>query len=391
MTGEGRQMVTEAKEQGRDTLRLRRLLMAAGGAAALCALAWTARDAGLLRLDPVPFALIYGLWMAGFVAAVALQVSGRNRGLRDPSLTLPLVLWAGLGFLVSMLLAPALTPTIYLGLVVIGLFGAFRFSNARYVGVNLGLAAGAGLVHAVQRLLWPELASGTAATIGFAGYLVAMTLITLVGLEMAAFRRVLTERNNELTLAFERLRDMAIRDELTGIHNRRFLMDVLHQQKALVDRGEHRFSVCYMDLDHFKRVNDVFGHAKGDMVLKQFAEIAADAVRDVDYVARVGGEEFVLVLVGTPKDNAHIVAERIRKQMARLSISDLIPDFRISASCGITEYAKGESVEATLDRADAALYRAKRGGRDQVVVVDADDTPEPEAREDVTGGEGGIA
>ncbi|MDZ7827898.1 MAG: GGDEF domain-containing protein [Gammaproteobacteria bacterium] len=166
---------------------------------------------------------------------------------------------------------------------------------------------------------------------------------------------------------------MTIRDELTGLHNRRHLMEVLARLDAEARRDPgHRFALCFVDLDHFKRVNDVFGHGRGDEILKRFAAIARDAVREVDHVVRLGGEEFVLVLVGAGEDDARLVAERIRVRLAALSVSERIPDFRISASFGVTGHRPGEHFETTLNRADHALYEAKRGGRDRLVVAVAD-------------------
>ena len=97
-----------------------------------------------------------------------------------------------------------------------------------------------------------------------------------------------------------------------------------------------------------------------------------EEAREADVVARLGGEEFVVVLVGAGEDDGRLVAERIRHQLSSLSVSERIPDFRISASFGVTDYRTGEDIETTLSRADHALYEAKRGGRDRVVVAAAD-------------------
>ncbi|HSG91148.1 MAG TPA: GGDEF domain-containing protein [Pseudomonadales bacterium] len=352
---------------------MRRALVAFGGCMAFVVLAWIARELGYVRLSSVAFWLVFGPWLAGQLGLVAIIASGRNLRLRDPALTLVQILWAGLGPVLLYPFVPEVAQVSHMGVLAIGLFGAFRLGNGRYLATNASLAAAMGAAFALQQFMWSDELDLRAALIGFVAFVVALLVITFAGFELGGVRRALTRRNDELTLAFDKLRDMAIRDELTGIHNRRFLMDVLHQQKALADRrDDHGFSLCFVDLDHFKRVNDVFGHAKGDLVLRRFAEIASKAVRDVDYVARLGGEEFVLVLVGSSQDNARIVAERIRRQMAALTVSDLIPDFRITASCGITEYAEGEDIEQAMSRADAALYEAKAGGRNRVVVADRD-------------------
>jgi diguanylate cyclase (GGDEF)-like protein len=367
---------TEARRQ---VLRLRRALVAAGGCAAFVAVAWVARDAGLVALGPVGFWVLFGPWFAVIAGLAALIFTGRNLSRRDPSLTLPQILWAACGPVMLYPFVPEIAGISHLGLLSIGLFGAFRLSNARYLLTNLGLLFTLGVAFVVQQALWADRGDLTAALIGYAGFALALGVVTMVGFELNGFRHKLTERNDELTLAFDRLRDLAVRDELTGIHNRRFLMEALGQQKALADRSPgHHFTLCFVDIDHFKRVNDVFGHARGDLVLRQFAQIAAHAVRDVDYVARLGGEEFVLVLIGTDAEGARIVADRVRDQLGGLGIAEELPDFRITASCGITEYVGGEPIETTMSRADSALYRAKHAGRDQIVMVQADET-DPES------------
>lgn len=368
--------MSERNDEQRQALRLRRALIGMIGGLAFVVLAWTAREFGLVDVPATGFWLLYGPWLLGYAALVALIYSGRNQRFKDPSCTEAQILWGVLGTLMFYPLAPQLAGLCHVALLVIGLFGAFRLSNARYAAMNVLIAVGASAAFAFNHFAWPGIGDTVAASIGFAAFLLAMAVVTVVGLELNGYRRVLVQRNDQLTLAFDRLREMAIRDELTGIHNRRFVMDVLQQQKAQHERRlEQVFSVCFVDLDHFKRVNDVFGHGKGDLVLKRFAEIAQKAVREEDYVGRFGGEEFVLVLVGTPKDNAVLVAERIRKQMTGLSISDELPDFRISASFGISEHQRGEAVETTLARADAALYEAKRAGRNRVVLAE-DPSPE---------------
>ncbi|NJN52257.1 MAG: GGDEF domain-containing protein, partial [Gammaproteobacteria bacterium] len=129
------------------------------------------------------------------------------------------------------------------------------------------------------------------------------------------------------------------------------------------------FAVCYVDLDHFKRVNDRFGHRQGDDVLKAFAEIARRVVREEDFVARMGGEEFVLVLTNATLTDAVRVAERLRRQTQLMVIHPNAPDFAVTASVGIAAYRLREAVEQLLGRADAAMYAAKTQGRNRVVVA----------------------
>ena len=360
------------KQDGEQALRLRRSVVAFAGCGGFVLIAWVGFRAGLVSLTSPGFWLLFGPWLmiaGGFSLVIR---SGRNLWLADPAMTTPQVLWASLGPVVLYPLAPELMQVSHMGLLAIALFGAFGLGRYRYLLVNALLLVALGIAFVVRQTLQTDADSG-AALLGFAAFVLALSCITFVGFELGSVRRALGVRNEDLLRVLERLREMTIRDELTGLHNRRHLMEVLARLDAEARRDPgHRFALCFVDLDHFKRVNDVFGHGRGDEILKRFAAIAHDAVREVDHVVRMGGEEFVLVLVGAGEDDARLVAERIRLRLASLSVSEQIPDFRISASFGVTGHRPGEHVETTLNRADHALYEAKRGGRDRVVVAVAD-------------------
>jgi diguanylate cyclase (GGDEF)-like protein len=185
-------------------------------------------------------------------------------------------------------------------------------------------------------------------------------------------RQRLSDNNLALLDAIEQVHHMAIRDELTGLFNRRHVMDLLKQQKALADSGGYAFCICYLDLDHFKQINDNFGHGVGDQVLIRFSQVMASILRDADDCGRLGGEEFIMILSRTELENAAAVAERLRHSLSQASFSDLSDKLSVTVSIGITEYKQDESIEHALSRADNALYQAKQGGRDQVVTCDSD-------------------
>ncbi|RYV52286.1 GGDEF domain-containing protein [Pengzhenrongella frigida] len=160
-----------------------------------------------------------------------------------------------------------------------------------------------------------------------------------------------------------RMRDMAYLDELTGIANRRRLLEELGHQAGLVSPS-HPVCVVYFDLDHFKQVNDTFGHDLGDQVLRVVAEVAARTVRDGDVLARLGGEEFVLVTPATDHHQAVQLAERLRQALPQeLTVAVGV---RVTASFGVTELQHDESATSVLRRVDELMYRAKADGRDRV-------------------------
>ncbi|MEX2517129.1 MAG: GGDEF domain-containing protein, partial [Gammaproteobacteria bacterium] len=152
------------------------------------------------------------------------------------------------------------------------------------------------------------------------------------------------------------LRQRAHHDYLTGLFNRAALHEPLDEEMGRTARYGDVFSLIMFDLDHFKAVNDSYGHDTGDRVLQQVAELTLEEVRDIDITARWGGEEFMILLPATDGDRAQVLAERIRKRIARTAFAEA---GHITISLGIAEVHAGESLQDTLIRLDRALYKAK--------------------------------
>jgi diguanylate cyclase (GGDEF)-like protein len=165
-----------------------------------------------------------------------------------------------------------------------------------------------------------------------------------------------------------RLRIMALTDDLTRLPNRRRIVavgdDLLHD--AVADDGKPFVAVAF-DIDHFKRVNDTYGHAAGDIVLRRIAHACRTAIRPTDHIGRTGGEEFIVLLPGTRLHEAVQVAERLRTAVEAVNLDDIAPGLHITISLGVAEWRPGDSTLAKLlGRADAVLYRAKDSGRNRV-------------------------
>ncbi len=167
-----------------------------------------------------------------------------------------------------------------------------------------------------------------------------------------------------------KLENQSIRDSLTGLFNRHFMQISLERELARASRRKQALAVYMLDLDHFKRFNDKYGHGAGDAVLKGVAEIFRNSIRTEDIACRYGGEEFTIILPDVTTTVAYDRAESIRQAVASLRIplaGETLCDF--SVSIGVSFYPQdGESAETLLSRADQALYRAKRSGRNQVVL-----------------------
>lgn len=192
--------------------------------------------------------------------------------------------------------------------------------------------------------------------------------------ELATANREAVRRGRELERTLERLRAanevierLARTDPLTHLVNRRGLEEAIAHERDRTERTGEPLSVVALDLDHFKRVNDTWGHAVGDRVLAAVGEALRAGVRPYDVAARVGGEEFLLVLPATRRERAADVAERLRARVSQLVVEGL-PE-RVTSSAGVAEHVRGETTEALLARADVALYEAKRLGRNRVVLA----------------------
>jgi diguanylate cyclase (GGDEF)-like protein len=164
----------------------------------------------------------------------------------------------------------------------------------------------------------------------------------------------------DLTAAYERL---AITDRLTGLANRRGAEQVARREIVRVRRFAAPLSFAIFDIDHFKQVNDVHGHAVGDQVLIKIAKTIAGQLRETDLAARWGGEEFLVVLPNTPLDGAQGCADRIRRAVAALAMPT---GGTVTVSGGVAQLQPAESLDEVIARADAQLYKAKAGGRNRV-------------------------
>lgn len=175
----------------------------------------------------------------------------------------------------------------------------------------------------------------------------------------------------KLMLLYEENRWLSITDPLTHLFNRRYFLSHFEQQFEQFSRYGAAASLLFLDIDNFKLINDTFGHNAADMVLAQLAELITRSVRKVDVVARVGGEELAVLLPQTPACNAAILAERLRVAVdARAFGTDSQP-IHVTVSIGVAEFtASTRSAAALIDRADQAMYEAKRRGKNCVVVAD---------------------
>ncbi|HKP77211.1 MAG TPA: GGDEF domain-containing protein, partial [Longimicrobiaceae bacterium] len=185
---------------------------------------------------------------------------------------------------------------------------------------------------------------------------IALTLAIIASLVALFIRHVMHAR---------RLRTMAMTDELTRIPNRRALLQIADARVAAARQGARPLSVLALDVDHFKRINDSFGHEVGDRVLARVAEVCRGALRRDDVIGRTGGEEFVVVMPGADARVAVEVAERLRAAVEREPWAGVADALRVTVSVGAAEWSPGDDFAAVARRADDSLYRAKELGRNR--------------------------
>lgn len=291
--------------------------------------------------------------------------SGLNLRFADPSLTLPMVLAAGVTISIVQMDAGEARDDLMLLYPVAFLFGVYRYNTRVLIAIALLYSAFFAL--ATLASIWSyRMALNLHHEFFRMGFL-PLTLVSFafIGGHISNLRRRLSQSNDELKAAFKRVEALANHDALTGAYSRRHTMALLEREALRTERG-HTLCICMMDIDHFKSINDSHGHAAGDEALKSVCAATQTALRDIDFLGRFGGEEFVVALTQTSLQGATLAAERIRTLIAGSSIKGLPVGKQVTVSIGVAEHHANDTLDATLARADAALYQAKAAGRNRV-------------------------
>ena len=357
------------KDDKRQALRLRRTLMAMGAGVIHIILSFFLFHLNLFWITGEQFYLLLGFFTAGHLSIILAIRTGFNKRFRDPSLTLFQMYWALFCIMVTVFFLKEQRALILYFYFLAMVFGSFRMGRTQFTLCAVIAVASYILTITALWAVHPEYVDIGKETAGATAFGLVMFGFSLLGSEISALRETLNRRKNDLTKALSRIEEIAVIDELTGLSNRRQIMGILTEQQSLVNRGIYLYSVCFMDLDHFKEINDTHGHLIGDTVLKKFALAANGQIRTGDHVGRIGGEEFIVIAAGANREAATTLAERIRRITESIDFSDGAGDLRITVSVGVTMSRVGETIDDMLTRADKALYTAKQNGRNRVETI----------------------
>ena len=199
---------------------------------------------------------------------------------------------------------------------------------------------------------------------------ISLLALSVVAMWISAMRVRISRQSDELRRTLVQAQALATTDVLTGLLNRRAMTDQLEDEMGRADRTAWPVCVALIDLDHFKRVNDQHGHRTGDEVLRTFAALAQGELRQVDRLARWGGEEFLLLMPHVEAPQAWVALERLRKCIAQHPMGEQAA-LTVTISAGVAQWLPGESLDQWLERADKALYQAKRSGRNRCLIADS--------------------
>lgn len=346
----------------KQRLRITRSLMAANVYVIYLALQAYACWAGFV--SPFDAALLTLAVLAYVIVVYVCLRTGLNLRFREPALTLPQVMTS-----ITLIVGgySAMGPVhgaMLMLLALVLVFGIFNLQAGPFKIVSVYTMLLMGIAMVVKVRTDPVNYPLKLEIAHFILMAAIVPTISMLAVQFSSMRHRLQTQKNELAQAVNRIQLLATRDDLTGLPNRRHMLDVLTEHQQRLDRsGHHRFCLALLDLDYFKRVNDTHGHQVGDEVLRHFAREARSVMRDVDVLARWGGEEFLMLLVDTSPELAQIGIARIRDKLAQSPVKVGEAELLVRFSAGLTGYWGTERLDVCIERADKALYAAKARGR----------------------------
>jgi diguanylate cyclase (GGDEF)-like protein len=329
---------------------------------AWCAIHAYSAHAGYMSMAGATFMIAHNF--VGMIAFYPLVRSGYSARFQDSGLVQPQIMWAASSTIICYALNPALRPALMQMLCFIHLFGLFTLRPRQLVYSAIATISMLFIMLGVMASLKAAQFDAGEELFKVAFAAVIITLLTWMSILHARVRGRLSTQKKELAIAVAKLNELVTCDSLTGLCNRMHMQTLLRQEATRQARTGKNFCIALIDLDHFKAINDQYGHQVGDEVLCSFARDAGLALRETDIIARWGGEEFLVLMRETARAvDASLAIDRLRASTDASAPSAAVPDLRFSFSAGIAMCSEGQSVEQLVERADQALYAAKRAGR----------------------------
>ena len=349
-------------------VRVKQSLVASLVYVSLSAITWLGVWLGVIAL--LPAAMLTTMVLSASALFYAVIRSGRNLYFRaDPALTQVQGLFCVLAGSAAYVVAGPIRGAMLMTLLTGQFFGVFALtpSQVRRIGALAVLILGLTMGWCAYR--YPAQFAPREELLHFLMVVLLMPTIGWLASHLSAIRSKLREQKTQLERALAQNRLLATQDELTGLSNRRHMTTLMMAERARQQRNRNPISMVLMDIDHFKRVNDICGHQAGDQVLQIFADVITHGLRAGDALARWGGEEFLLMLPNTAADDALVCVERMRGQLAERSFEHIAPRLGVTFSAGIGVCGVDDRMETIVERADRAMYRAKTAGRNRTVVA----------------------
>ena len=346
-----------------------------------CLAAWYAAGVGIMH--PVAPPILACVTLPVCIIALVLARSGYSRRFKDPTMMIPQNVLALVSISFAYLtILPQDRGVVMVLLSLVIMFGMYTHTPRQSLNVGAIALVGLGACMMILSQHDPSFYPFPRELVRFELLVSVIPVLVFTAIQLDAWRGRLKRQREELSKALATVQHLATRDTLTGLYNRRHMQERLEACLGRLDRYGERFTLALIDLDHFKTINDRHGHKVGDEVLTSFAHAAAAVLRESDVLGRWGGEEFLVVFPETAPEQARRPLERLQGELTRLAVSNSVPGLRVSFSAGLALHVAHATLNHTLERTDAALYEAKRGGRNQVVLAPPVPSAFPEFKEE---------
>ena len=306
--------------------------------------------------------------VGGFTVFFAVIRSGRNLRFAEPSLTVPQMVFAIVCGAVAYAIAGRGRGGAFPILMVIFMFSMYSLSPITVLRTSFFAVAVFGITMALMAYRKPAVYEPAVEWGHFIMIGIMVPAIAVLAGQLSRLRDRLRRQKKDIAIALARIQELATRDELTGLINRRHMLELMEQERQRGVRSGQSFCIAVIDIDDFREINDKHGHPFADQLLRRFANEALNVIRISDLLCRWDGKEFLLMLSNTRASLGRVSVERLRERIKTLPMEVQGAALHMSFSAGVTEHRAGETVAETVQRAEHALLNAKTGGHNRVVL-----------------------